>query len=219
MTDAGWHKAQDPLLMLAALRGAQRASDRRFQLFSCACCRAVWHLLQADAAREVVEVRERFADGGATVAEVYAAREPADDYFKSNYMHRNGPAFAAAASCGWLGVPSAGAERVCQRLRPRLCPTAQPLPDDFFCQPLRDIFGDPFGPFPVVSPSVLAWGDRTVARLAQGIYDERRWDAMPILADALLDAGCDDEDILAHCRLPVGHAWGCWVLDLLLRKS
>jgi hypothetical protein len=79
------------------------------------------------------------------------------------------------------------------------------------------------GPLPfravAIDPSWLSWNDGTVRRLAQAIYDERRFADMPILADALLDAGCDDEEVLAHCRRPAEHVRGCWVLDLLLDKS
>ena len=55
--------------------------------------------------------------------------------------------------------------------------------------------------------------------LANLIYDERAFDRLPILADALEDAGCDDADILRHCREPGEHVRGCWVVDLLLGKS
>jgi hypothetical protein len=54
-----------------------------------------------------------------------------------------------------------------------------------------------------------------VAHVVQGIYDEHRFGDLPILADALEDAGCGDSEILGHCRGPRPHARGCWVLDLL----
>ena len=56
-------------------------------------------------------------------------------------------------------------------------------------------------------------------RIAQAIYDKRAFDRMPILADALEDAGCDNADILAHCRGPNEHVRGCWVVDLILGKQ
>jgi hypothetical protein len=67
-------------------------------------------------------------------------------------------------------------------------------------------------------PSWLAWNDGTVPRIAQDIYDEWAFDRLPILADALEDAGCDNADILAHCRQAGEHVRGCWVVDLLLDK-
>jgi hypothetical protein len=80
---------------------------------------------------------------------------------------------------------------------------------------LRDLFGNPFRP--VHSDS--RWLTQTVRALVRGVYDDRAFDRLPILADALEDAGCDNADILAHCRQPGEHVRGCWVIDLLLGKS
>ena len=79
----------------------------------------------------------------------------------------------------------------------------------------REIFGNPFRPV-TLNP---AWLTSTVLALANGIYSERAFDRMPILADALQDAGCDNEDILTHCRQSGEHTRGCWVVDLLLGKE
>ncbi|MBL8796889.1 MAG: hypothetical protein JNM56_23510 [Planctomycetia bacterium] len=81
--------------------------------------------------------------------------------------------------------------------------------------PLRDIFGNPFRPV-TADP---AWRTSTVVSLAQAIYDERAFDRLPILADALEDAGCDHADMLNHCRQPGDHVRGCWVVDLLLQRG
>ncbi|HVL15106.1 MAG TPA: hypothetical protein VM529_21220, partial [Gemmata sp.] len=64
-----------------------------------------------------------------------------------------------------------------------------------------------------------AWRTSTVVALAEGIYDDRAFDRLPILADALQDAGCDSADILNHCRDAGPHARGCWVVDLVLGKQ
>jgi hypothetical protein len=80
---------------------------------------------------------------------------------------------------------------------------------------LRDIFGNPFRPV-TVDPS---WRTATVTSLATVIYEERAVDRLPILADALEDAGCDNPDILNHCRQPGHHVRGCWALDLVLNKK
>jgi hypothetical protein len=82
----------------------------------------------------------------------------------------------------------------------------------------RDIIGNPYRPAQV-DPSWLRWNDGTIPKIAQGIYEERAFGRLPILADALLDAGCDNEDILAHCRSAGPHVRGCWAVDLLLEKS
>ncbi|MBY0456195.1 MAG: hypothetical protein K2V38_02540 [Gemmataceae bacterium] len=78
---------------------------------------------------------------------------------------------------------------------------------------IRDVFGNPFRPV-AFDP---VWRTSTAVALAQGIYDERAFDRMPILADALQDAGCDNDDILNHCRdANTPHVRGCWVVDLVL---
>jgi hypothetical protein len=83
---------------------------------------------------------------------------------------------------------------------------------------LRDIFGNPFRPL-TFDRSWLAWNNSTVAKISQAIYEDRAFDRLPVLADALEDAGCHDADILAHCRQSREHVWGCWVVDLLLGKE
>jgi hypothetical protein len=83
---------------------------------------------------------------------------------------------------------------------------------------LREVFGNPLRPI-VVDPSWLSWNDSTIPKIAQAIYDERAFDRMPILADALKEAGCTNADILNHCRQPGEHVRGCWVVDLLLGKE
>jgi hypothetical protein len=62
-------------------------------------------------------------------------------------------------------------------------------------------------------------GKGTVAQIARTIYEERRWQDLPVLADALEEAGCADRDILNHCRRPGEHGPGCWVIDLFLGQG
>jgi hypothetical protein len=85
-----------------------------------------------------------------------------------------------------------------------------------YCDLTRDIFGNPFRPV-AFSPT---WRTDTAIALARQMYESRDFGAMPILADALQDAGCDNDDILSHCRdANQPHVRGCWVLDLLLGKG
>lgn len=77
----------------------------------------------------------------------------------------------------------------------------------------RCVFGNPFRPV-TINPS---WLTPTVVSLADGIYQERAYNRMPSIVDALRDSGCDNEDILNHCRWPGEHVRGCWVVDLLLK--
>jgi hypothetical protein len=81
---------------------------------------------------------------------------------------------------------------------------------------LRDLF-NPFPP--AVKPSWLSWNHGTILHFAQSIYDCHSFKDMPILADALEEAGCTSKDLVKHCRQPGGHIRGCWVLDLLLDKG
>jgi hypothetical protein len=80
---------------------------------------------------------------------------------------------------------------------------------------LREIFGNPFRPV-TFSPQ---WRTDTAVSLARTMYESRDFSAMPILADALQDAGCDSAEILDHCRGPGPHVRGCWVVDLVLGKE
>jgi hypothetical protein len=80
---------------------------------------------------------------------------------------------------------------------------------------IRDIFGNPFRPV-TLDPR---WLTSTVIDLARTIYEERVWERMPILADALMDAGCDSEEVIKHCQGPGPHVRGCWVVDLLTGRE
>jgi hypothetical protein len=81
---------------------------------------------------------------------------------------------------------------------------------------VRDIFGNPFRPV-AFDP---AWRTDTAVALAKQMYESRDFGHMPILADALEDAGCDNEAVIAHCRDPKAtHVRGCWVVDLVLGKG
>jgi hypothetical protein len=80
---------------------------------------------------------------------------------------------------------------------------------------LREIIGNPFRPIACV-PS---WRTSAVLALARAMYEDRRFDDMPLLADALEEAGCTEEAILKHCRDPGEHVRGCWVVDLILDKN
>jgi hypothetical protein len=85
------------------------------------------------------------------------------------------------------------------------------------------ILKDVLGPLPIrtvaIDPRWTAWNNGTIPAIARRIYEERAFHELPILADALEDAGCTDPDVLSHCRGPGPHARGCWVVDLLLGKE
>ena len=84
---------------------------------------------------------------------------------------------------------------------------------------LRCLFANPFHPLPVIDPAWLSWNGGAVGKLAASIHAERRFGDLPVLADALEEAGCTDADLLAHCRSGGGHLRGCWAVDLLLGQG
>ncbi len=83
---------------------------------------------------------------------------------------------------------------------------------------LRDVVGNPFRPADV-DPAWLERDGRRVARVAEAVYDNQQFHDLPILADALEDAGCTNAEILSHCRSHGPHVRGCWVIDRLLGRG
>jgi hypothetical protein len=87
------------------------------------------------------------------------------------------------------------------------------------CGLIRDLFGPLLFRPRVVYPTWLRWHDGAIVHIAQAIYNDRRFQELPILADALEEAGWTDREILGHCREPGDHVRGCWVVDLILGKG
>jgi hypothetical protein len=235
MGEADWNGCTDPDQMLALLRGS--ASERKLRLLAAACCRRAWHLLLDERVRRAVEVAERYADGAATREELAAAHEaaevttlellsPRDSNAPPAGVDRVAVVNAADAATG-TAAPGLRAEDsdsqwsrdgvrgVALAIREALGAEEGPVQAAL----LHDIFGPlPFRPV-VVDRRWLEWDGGTVRKLAQAIYEGRRFGDLPVLADALLDAGCDDEALLAHCHSGQAHVPGCWVLDLILSKD
>jgi hypothetical protein len=206
MTDSEWQTASEPHAMLEFLQGSGRPGDRKLRLFAVACSRRMWGWIDA-LGRTAVDVAERFADGVAGPEELRAARLACQGAGGQAawYAAATNPGVAArnAARSAQAGAAShalAGSEAGELLAQARL---------------VREIFGDPFRPFSF-DPS---WLTPTVVELAQTIYDDRAFDRMPELADGLEEAGCDNREILVHCRMPGPHVRGCFVVDLLLGKG
>jgi hypothetical protein len=85
------------------------------------------------------------------------------------------------------------------------------------CDLLRDIMGNPFHAV-TVDPAWLTWRGGTIPKLSLAIYNGRRFSDLPVLADALEEAGCTESNVLKHCRRPGRHVRGCWAVDLLSKK-
>jgi hypothetical protein len=200
-----------------------RAGRRALRLFACACCRTAWDQLAKPTGQEAVLVIERYADGlesrqaldsaRAAVWALPVARDP------RAYVTAHGPCQAhwGAITPAHAALPHAyDAAQNAARYAQRAVGFADGAA---FAGLLRDIFGNPFRPAPALEPAWLAWNDGTVAKMAAAIYDGRRFADLPLLADALEDAGCADPAILAHCRGGGEHVRGCWVVDLLTGRE
>jgi hypothetical protein len=83
------------------------------------------------------------------------------------------------------------------------------------CSILRDVLGNPFRPFRCPAD----WLTPAVKALANEIYSDRRFCNLPELAEALIEAGCDNDDLLRHCRSDDPHVRGCWVVDMFHQRS
>jgi len=90
------------------------------------------------------------------------------------------------------------------------------------CEMIRDVFPNPFHSFSFDRRqfiSWLKWNDSTVSKMAHAIYDSKQCLDLPVLADALEEAGCVDPLILEHCRADTTHIRGCWVVDLMTGRD
>jgi hypothetical protein len=226
MTEAEWLAGGDVRVMLRSLRG--RAGDRKLRLFACACWQRLRHLLQDGHLRWFLGLLEAHADGLVPPQELWAARQAAWVALRSL---RQGPPAAetreelaarrlvrwGAHLNAWTAAVEAG--RTARGVAARIGEWAAAAETKFQCDLLHEVFGNPFRRA-TVDPSWLAWEGGTVPRLAGAVYEGRTFDQLPILGDALEEAGCTDVDVLAHCRQqPGAHVRGCWVLDLVLGRG
>ena len=207
MTEEEWLSSDNPdkLLNSPATR-----DERRGRLFACACCRSISPLL-TPLGMHAVEVLERFADDEAAADELVGLKPRLPHQSREYGLNRDATSAVVLA----VGLPG-------RHVPLLLCAqwaavASHDPPAEWRAQSdlVRDIFGNPFRP---VSFSRECRTSTAVA-LAKQMYDSRDFSAMPILADALQDAGCDNADILDHCRGPGPHVRGCWVVDLVLGKE
>jgi hypothetical protein len=205
MTEAEWLTATDPAPMLEFLDST--ASDRRKRLFGIAWCRNEWHLLADERSRQAVDIAEKYAEGEVTDVVLDAGYDAAYEAAYELDMEGLGPRHHSAL----YSAANITARKVSM---PALL-AFETSAVAFQMRIVRDIFGNPFRLI-ILNPS---WLTSTVLTLATGIYEEKAFDRMPILADALQDAGCDNEEILQHCRQPGEHVRGCYLIDLILGKE
>lgn len=209
MTEDQWLKATEPDVLLKWLQTNKKnlASTRQCRLFSCACCRLLWRKLSPED-QERVELAENFADGLIEEASLRKVRSSAVGkghaavswalWLPETWLSR--PESAARSSAGYARYTSI--KNHAQRQ----------------VELLRDIVANPYSPVKL-DPAWLQWNGGVIRKMADSIYDDRAFDRLPILADALEDAGCTNEVLLKHCRSKGPHVRGCWAVDLLLGKS
>ena len=214
MTEVEWESGTDPDPMLRFVRG--KASERKLRLFAAASFRRLDALLPDPRQQRGIEVLEQLAEGGITLDScrgvVTGVRHaiPPDDRVPgsppADHLH-----FAALMLYREFYSSSIAAHAV---LAPAaLADGAGELHEQ--ARLMRCIIGNPFRPMRVEP----RWLIPTVVSLAQAIYEERDIDRLPVLADALEEAGCDDRGLLAHCRGEGPHARGCWAIDSILGKE
>jgi hypothetical protein len=238
VTEAEWLVCDDPLALLAF--DVARATDRKRRLFLCACCARVLEGTPAhrrffrgdypscfQKLERALSVVEQFAEGlVGSDALAEARRDAADSVYvppSIDYGGESGLDYEAAAVVAAAVEHPVPADVIAACWRATDSQTARTSGEGsrrteearWQTMVLRDIFGNPFRPT-TFSPE---WRTSTAVSLAARMYESRSFDAMPILADALQEAGYDAEEVLAHCRGPGPHVRGCWVVDSLLGKG
>jgi hypothetical protein len=221
-----WEDAVTAREMAECLAGV--GSERKFRLLMCAAIRRLWPLALDPRSQAAVETVQRFADRAATAADLQAAAAAAYEAYHGSRAANQDTAVANAAYCAAAPSPPhqphAMALTVLEDCR-AACERNAHLGLDAKREAaahawlFRCVFGHPFRPAPAGLEAWRAWNGGTAAQLASIIYVEHRFNILPILADALEEAGCDDERVLAHCRDERPHVLGCWVVDLLLGKA
>ena len=193
MTEAEWMAGTNLRRMLEFAGG--KVSQRKLQLYAVACHRRV-PASGPDEMATLFQALERYADGRATLSEL-------EDAYFSIWEGEIGP-----VPYGWRD-----AYRVAETAwnfaadRPAEARAQERLAHCLFGNPFRLTTFDP------------AWCTPTTTAVAQAIYEDRRFADLPILADALEEAGCADADILDHLRSGGEHYRGCWPVDLCLGNS
>ncbi len=194
-----------------------KVGRRKLRLFACGCCRQIWSHLTDPRTTHAIETAELFADDKAAQKELDKAGK-AIQRLTRYYPGKDDLQFSTAnglARATTLLKPYDAALGMTMFSLPLAGYFGTPSEEsDLMCSILRDILGNPFRPVTILPE----WRTSTVLSLALGIYSDRAFDRMPILADALQDSGCDSEDILTHCRGSGPHVRGCVVVDACLGK-
>jgi hypothetical protein len=205
--------------LLDHLKGC--ASSRKLRHFAITNAMRIWEDFPNETCRAAVAVAERFSDGLATSDELARANELVRNNERQfQFTYKNHDAWLAALCATWVEDETDLANSAAWGVATYV-PKVLARTDDFrlirasVCNTVRDIFGNPFRPI-AFDPR---WRTADAVGLARGIYDDRAFDRLPLLADALMDAGCADEQVVGHCRSEGPHVRGCWVVDLVIGKE
>jgi hypothetical protein len=210
MDEARWLSSEDPRKLLEWQRGA--FSERKLRLFVCAFWRQFWQEeigilpeTESDPALlQVLAYAEQWAEQGV---------RPERMSFPLGFGWHPLVALNAFDGANWTIRQTAGfkGRLDCYRYDAKDRHKAA----DQQIRLLREIAGNPYRTI-TIDPS---WRTPTVVALAHAVYDTQAFQRLPVLADALEDAGCDNEEMLIHCRISGSHVRGCWLIDLLTGRE
>jgi len=198
--------------MLRYISGRRgRCWERKLLLFACACLREVWTSLPGHC-QEAVETVQRFADGEASQGEVQRCLLGSESRSKLRLFGCTPPYDTGLIlDESWWSALTRG------QVAARAAVSHFPGPAS------ADLLRDVLGPFPFrplrMHGSWFHWDRGIAPAIAQEIRAELAFERLPILADALLDAGCTNEELLQHCRSKGPHVLGCWALDVVLYRE
>lgn len=195
MKEKQWLLCKTPKKMLTFNKNA---SERKWRLFAVACCRRLWDSLTADD-RHAVDVAELFADGRASDEDRDAARNSGTQAGPGLLPAPARAAGAATFAHGWSAACYVANHAA-----------AAGLDEQTQCMLIREVFGNPFRPYPAPDH----WPSHVI-QLANAIYNGD--DCGFALADALLEAG--HPELADHFRQEQSHPKGCWVVDLVLGRA
>lgn len=221
MQESDWQDGIDPEAMLRFARGMNR--ERKHRQFVCACWRRLEHLFINRKMRKVLDLMENALLAPVAMEDLEAAWDAARQAAwaaRADNHCRETETMALLVGCEWedhakLAFTAGHASQAAADWAGKWARDMDRLAQ---CDILRDIFGNPFRDI-AISPIWRTWNEGAARKLARVIHADRSFDQLPILGDALEEAGCDDEAILAHCRESGVHVRGCWVLELLLEEG
>lgn len=236
MTEEAWHLPSSVGVILYSL---SYGHDRKLRCLAHAVCHEVGRLVAPALFTRYMTVLSEYIEGRHSIAVLYESQSVLGA--EAKYLEKDSPVERGVRV---LTEPVAAVRALAAALTPiyepehrrgvvtsamgslrhflqvatrdgRLAHTTPVPTEQLLLRLVHEVFGNPFRPL-TLDPR---WRTQTVVALAAGIYEQRAFDRMPILADALEEAGCDNAEVLNHCRGDDPHVRGSWVVDLILAKE